>query len=48
MSNRIYFLSSKGAVIQRELEIDKDFKERDFAFISNMIDENFKGQIYYD
>ena len=48
MSNRIYFLSSKGAVIQRELEIDKDFKERDFAFISKMIDENFKGQIYYD
>ena len=48
MSNRIYFLSSKGAVIQRELEIDKDFKERDFTFISKMIDENFKGQIYYD
>ena len=46
MSNRIYFLSSKGAVIQRELEIDKDFKERDFTFISKMIDENFKGQIY--
>ena len=48
MSNRIYFLSSKGAVIQRELEINKDFKERDFTFISKMIDENFKGQIYYD
>ena len=48
MSNRIYFLSSKGAVIQRELEIDKDFKERDFTFISKMMDENFKGQIYYD
>ena len=48
MSNRIYFLSSKGAVIQRELEIDKDFKERDFTFISKMIDENFKGQVYYD
>lgn len=48
MSNKIYFLSNKGAVIQRELEIDKGYKERDFAFISKMIDENFKGQIYYD
>ena len=48
MSNRIYFLANKGAVIQRELEIDKDYKERDFTFISKMIDENFKGQIYYD
>lgn len=48
MSNRIYFLANKGAVIQRELEIDKDYKERDFTFISKTIDENFKGQIYYD
>ena len=48
MSNRIYFLANKGAIIQKELEIDKDYKERDFTFISKMIDENFKGQIYYD
>lgn len=48
MSNRIYFLANKGAVIQKELILDEAFKNRDFAFISKIIDENFKGQIYYD
>ena len=48
MSNRIYFLANKGAVIQKELVLDEAFKDRDFAFISKIIDENFKGQIYYD
>ena len=48
MSNRIYFLANKGAVIQKELILDEAFKKRDFAFISKTIDENFKGQIYYD
>ena len=48
MSNKIYFLANKGAVIQKELILDEAFKNRDFAFISKIIDENFKGQIYYD
>lgn len=48
MSNRIYFLANKGAIIQKELVLDEAFKDRDFAFISKIIDENFKGQIYYD
>ena len=48
MSNRIYFLANKGAVIQKELVLDEAFKDRDFTFISKTIDENFKGQIYYD
>lgn len=48
ISNRIYFLANKGAVIQKELVLDEAFKDRDFAFISKTIDENFKGQIYYD
>ncbi|EHL88695.1 hypothetical protein HMPREF1019_01725 [Campylobacter sp. 10_1_50] len=48
MSNRIYFLANKGAIIQKELVLDEAFKDRDFAFISKKIDENFKGQIYYD
>ena len=48
MSNRIYFLTNKGAVIQKELVLDEAFKDRDFTFISKTIDENFKGKIYYD
>ena len=48
MSNRIYFLANKGAIIQKELVLDEAFKDRDFAFISKTIDKNFKGQIYYD
>jgi len=48
MSNRIYFLANKGAIIQKGLVLDEAFKDRDFAFISKKIDENFKGQIYYD
>ena len=48
MSNRIYFLTNKGAVIQKELILDEAFKNRDLEFISKTIDENFKGQIYYD
>ena len=48
MSNRIYFLANKGAIIQKELVLDEAFKDRDFTFISKTIDENFKGQIYYD
>ena len=48
MSNRIYFLANKGAIIQKELVLDEAFKDRDFTFINKTIDENFKGQIYYD
>ena len=48
MSNKIYFLANKGAVIQKELILDEAFKNRDFTFFSKTIDENFKGQIYYD
>ena len=48
MSNRIYFLANKGAIIQKELVLDEAFKNRDFTFISKTIDENFKGKIYYD
>ena len=48
MSNRIYFLANKGAIIQKELVLDEAFKNRDFTFISKTIGENFKGQIYYD
>ena len=43
MSNRIYFLANKGAIIQKELVLDEAFKNRDFTFISKTIDENFKG-----
>lgn len=38
MSNRIYFLANKGAIIQKELVLDEAFKDRDFAFISKKID----------
>ena len=48
MSSKICFLASKGAVIERELELDRAFSQRDFAYASDVIDENFKGKIYYD
>ena len=48
MSSKICFLASKGAVIERELELDRAFSQRDFAYASGVIDENFKGKIYYD
>ena len=48
MSSKICFLASKGAVIERELELDLAFSQRDFAYASGVIDENFKGKIYYD
>ena len=48
MSSKICFLASKGAVIERELELDRTFSQRDFAYASGVIDENFKGKIYYD
>jgi len=48
MSSKICFLASKGAVIERELELDRTFSQRDFAYASGVIDANFKGKIYYD
>ena len=48
MSSKICFLASKGAVIERELELDRAFSQRDFAYASGVIEENFKGKIYYD
>ena len=48
MSSKICFLASKGAVIERELELERAFSQRDFAYASGVIDENFKGKIYYD
>ena len=48
MSSKICFLASKGAVIERERELDCAFSQRDFAYASGVIDENFKGKIYYD
>ena len=48
MSSKICFLASKGAVIERELELDRAFSQRDFAYASGVIYENFKGKIYYD
>ena len=48
MSSKICFLASKGAVIERELELDRAFSQRDFAYASGVIDANFKGKIYYD
>ncbi|MGP1485565.1 MAG: ABC transporter ATP-binding protein [Campylobacter sp.] len=48
MSHKILFLASKGAQIEREIKLDKSLKERDLNYINAIIEENFKGKIYYD
>ncbi|MGB2551618.1 ABC transporter ATP-binding protein [Campylobacter sp. MOP51] len=48
MSDEICFLESKGAVIERRLKLEKRFEDRNFDYLNAVINENFKGKIYYD
>ncbi|MDO5046256.1 ABC transporter ATP-binding protein [Campylobacter sp.] len=48
MSHEICFLENKGAVIERKLKLEKCFEDRSFEYLNSVINENFKGKIYYD
>ncbi|NLK66468.1 MAG: ABC transporter ATP-binding protein [Campylobacteraceae bacterium] len=48
LSNKVLFLSPKLMQIDKILELKKPIKERDNAYITKNIEENFKGIIYYD
>lgn len=48
LSDEILFLSPKGALIEQILHLDTPQQERDFGFVSRVIDANFSQRIYFD
>jgi hypothetical protein len=48
MSDKILFLSNKGAIVERELKLNKALNERDLHYINSTVKDNFGDKIYYD
>ncbi|MCR8684332.1 ATP-binding cassette domain-containing protein [Campylobacter ureolyticus] len=48
LSHKINFLTKKGMKVYKILEIEQSLKNRDMAFIQNVINNEFKETIYYD
>ncbi|CAD7286900.1 ABC transporter ATP-binding protein [Campylobacter suis] len=48
LSDEILFLSQKGMHVEQNLSLKIPQKERDFAFVSRVIDEKFASRIYFD
>lgn len=48
LSHKINFLSKKGMEISKILTLKESFLKRDFNFIQNVLNNEFKGIVYYD
>ncbi|AJB44808.1 ABC transporter ATP-binding protein [Campylobacter fetus subsp. testudinum] len=48
LSNTVLFLAPKLMKIQKEISLNLALKDRDDAFITKCLNDDFKGVIYYD